>query len=187
MGMVSPHRRTELRGRRHECDSLDRLLNDVRGGQEPVARPARGSRGREDRVHTWCSANGCGARTGAWMRESSCASRTRGSAASGQRRSRSARAASCSRPVKQFASASSSRATCDRAGSAGRAPRGRGAHQPRDRRAAVHQPAHGRVSLEQSVHQTRHQLAPASSRRDSGHRGSFDLEDRVSERIFLEE
>lgn len=31
--MPDPHRRTELRGRRHECESLDRLLDDVRGGQ----------------------------------------------------------------------------------------------------------------------------------------------------------
>ncbi|HXE60463.1 MAG TPA: AAA family ATPase [Gemmatimonadaceae bacterium] len=31
--MVASHHRTELRGRRHECESLDRLLDDVRGGQ----------------------------------------------------------------------------------------------------------------------------------------------------------
>lgn len=36
MGMSSLHRRTELRGRRSECKSLDRLLEDVRGGRSRV-------------------------------------------------------------------------------------------------------------------------------------------------------
>jgi len=35
-GMSTPHRRTELRGRRSECASLERLLEEVRGGQSRV-------------------------------------------------------------------------------------------------------------------------------------------------------
>jgi len=34
--MSNPHRGPELRGRRSECESLDRLLEDVRGGQSRV-------------------------------------------------------------------------------------------------------------------------------------------------------
>jgi hypothetical protein len=34
--MFSPHRRTEMLGRSSECKSLDRLLNDVRGGRSRV-------------------------------------------------------------------------------------------------------------------------------------------------------
>jgi hypothetical protein len=34
--MSNPHHGTELRGRRSECESLDRLLEDVRGGQSRV-------------------------------------------------------------------------------------------------------------------------------------------------------
>jgi UDP-2,3-diacylglucosamine pyrophosphatase LpxH len=34
--MFSPHRRTEMLGRSSECKSLDRLLEDVRGGRSRV-------------------------------------------------------------------------------------------------------------------------------------------------------
>ena len=34
--MPNPHRGPELRGRRSECEALDRLLEDVRGGQSRV-------------------------------------------------------------------------------------------------------------------------------------------------------
>ena len=34
--MSNPHHGTELRGRRSECEALDRLLEDVRGGQSRV-------------------------------------------------------------------------------------------------------------------------------------------------------
>src|SRR5687768_11208007 len=36
MRMSKPHDGTELCGRRNECESLDRLLEDVRGGQSRV-------------------------------------------------------------------------------------------------------------------------------------------------------
>src|SRR5918999_1449712 len=34
--MSTPHRGPALRGRRHECEALDRLLGDVRGQQSRV-------------------------------------------------------------------------------------------------------------------------------------------------------
>ena len=47
-----------------------------------------------------------------------------------------------------------------RAGGADRPPGARRAHEPRDRRAAVHQPAHRRVAPAPGLHQARHPLAP---------------------------
>ena len=35
-GMSNPHHGTQLRGRRSECESLDQLLEDIRGGQSRV-------------------------------------------------------------------------------------------------------------------------------------------------------
>jgi hypothetical protein len=50
------------------------------------------------------------------------------------------------------------------AGGAHRAPRRRGPHQPRDRRAALHQPAHGRMAPAQGLHQARHHVPPPTPR-----------------------
>src|SRR5690348_10577336 len=36
VGMASRHHQTELHGRRHECNSLDRLLEDLRRGESRV-------------------------------------------------------------------------------------------------------------------------------------------------------
>jgi tetratricopeptide (TPR) repeat protein len=63
----------------------------------------------------------------------------------------------------------------DRPGGRDRQARPRRAHQPRDRRPAVHQPPHRRVASGQRVHQTGGQLPPpparcAADRRVAGHR-----------------
>ena len=57
--------RPHLRGRRSECETLDRLLADVRAGPEPRPGPARRGRGRQDRA---AGAPACAARRDAGSR-----------------------------------------------------------------------------------------------------------------------
>ena len=92
----------------------------------------------------------------------SCGPRTSCSPTSGWRRSPSARGSSCRRPASTPASGPWIRSASSRRRSADLAPRGAGKHQPRDRRAAVHQPEHGRVPPPQGVPQARREVTHAA-------------------------
>ena len=95
----------------------------------------------------------------------SCAPRTRASARWGPRRSPSAPAASCSPPARPSRRLTAGHARRpDPPGDPGRAAGPRRAHQPGDRRPAVHQPAHRRVPPAQGVPQARRQQPQGAPR-----------------------
>ena len=110
-----------------------------------------------------CTASGSGVRTGARTRASRCAPPTRASARWGLRRSPSVPAASCSPRRDRAPDHPGDARRPDAAGDPGRAAGPRGAHQPGDRRPAVHQPAHGRVPPPQGVPQARRQRTEGAS------------------------
>ena len=145
------------------------LLSDGAGRRSPLPRGRRAARPHPYRRPSRprpprCTASGCAARAGAWTRASSCAPPTRCSAASAPRRSPSAPAASCWPPARRCASARVETRDELTAQEAQIARLARDGHtNPRDRRRAVHQPAHGRVPPAQGVRQARHQLPQESS------------------------
>ena len=123
-----------------------------------------------------CStASGCAASAGASTPASSCAPPTRCSPRWGWRGSPSAprrELQATGETVRKRTRRDARRA--HRPGGADRAARARRALQPRDRRPAVHQPAHRRVAPAQGVRQARHQLAQRAPR------GAAVLIDRMS-------
>ena len=118
---------------------------------------------------TSSTASGCAASAGAWTPASSCAPRSRCSRAWASRRSPVAPSASCWRPATCPQTQRRDPRGAHRPGGSGRATRARRPVKRRDRRAAVHQPAHRRLPPTQGVHQARHHLAqptrPGSTRR----------------------
>ena len=116
-----------------------------------------------------CTASGCGARTGAWRRVSCCArahadfSRFGAEAfAERARRELLATGETVRKLTRRHARLP------DAPGGPGRAAGPRRAHQPGDRRAAVHQPAHGRVPPAQGLPQARRQHPQGAARRARG-------------------
>ena len=97
------------------------------------------------------------------MPASSCAPRTRCSPTWVPRRSRTAPAASCSPPARPSSARRTGHARrAHGAGEPGRPAGPRRAVEPGDRRAAVHQPAHGPVPPAQGVREARHHLAQSA-------------------------
>ena len=142
-----------------------------RGRRRRAALP-RGDRAARPHPHrrrtspapTCCTANGCAARAGASTRASSCAPPTRCSAAMGaeafaERARRELLATG--ETVRKRTVETRDELTAQEAQIARLAARR--AHEPRDRRAAVHQPAHRRVPPAQGVHEARHQLPTGAS------------------------
>ena len=117
-------------------------------------------------ARTCCTASGCAARAAGSTRARSCAPRTTCSPRSAWRRSPSAPAIELLATGETVAQAHRRDARrSDRAGAADRRAGPRRAVEPGDRRAAVPQPAHGRVAPAQGVRQARDQLPQRAGRR----------------------
>ena len=114
---------------------------------------------------TCSTASGCGARTGAWTRASSCAPPTTRSPASAPRRfaERARRELAATGETVRRRTAGDARRP-HAPGGADRPAGRRRADEPGDRRPAVHQPAHRRVPPAQGLHQARHRLPQGAAR-----------------------
>ena len=113
-------------------------------------------------VLTCSTANGFGVNADALMRASSFGSRTRCSPTSAWRRSPSARASSWRRPASTPADGPSRRATTSRRRRRRSRASPRKGHEPRDRRAALHQPEHRRVPPAQGLPEARRKVTHAA-------------------------
>ena len=172
----STQRQRHRLGARHR-GALARAAERGRGRRAPLprgdraARPhprPRGARPRPPALRRMAAPRA----TGAWTRASSCAPPTSMFTAMGAEAfaERAARELLATGETARKRTVETQR-PAHRPGGADRPARPRRPLQPRDRRPAVHQPAHRRVPPAQGLRQARHQLAHASSRPRSS-RGS---------------
>ena len=163
LGIEAQQARAALHGR-HRRRPAPR--GDRTAGPHPRARRTRPARSSS-------TANGCGGKAAGSTPARSCGPRTRRWRRWASRRSPTARGGSSGHRRDGAQADGRGVAGADRAGGADRRARRRRAHERRDRRDALPQPAHGRVAPPEGLHEARHQQPPpaaAAAARDRAER-----------------